>query len=65
MNKKSLFAVLLLLLLAAGAVLGLPLMAREIEKKAEALTVTATSDPSYVQYQRALPNEPTPAASVQ
>lgn len=49
MNKKSFFAILLIFLLAAASILGLPLMTRSIERRAEnaASTVTASPVPVY------------------
>lgn len=49
MNRKSILAILLILLLAAGSILGLPLFARCVERKAEnaVSTVTATPAPVY------------------
>ena len=49
MNKKSFFAVLLILLLAAASILGLPLMTHIIERRAEnaAPAVTASPVPVY------------------
>ena len=49
MNKKSVLAVLLILLLAAASILGLPLLARSIEHRAEnaAPAVTASPVPVY------------------
>ena len=47
MSKKSIIAVLFILLLTAASILGLPLMAHRIEKYAESVmpTVTATPHP--------------------
>ena len=42
MNRKSVLAVLLLLFLAAASILGLPVMAREMERKAEAAAAVAS-----------------------
>ena len=49
MNKKSFFAILLILLLAAASIVGLPLMTRSIEHRAEnaAPAVTAAPAPVY------------------
>ena len=48
MNKKSMIAVLLIILLAAVSVLGLPFMTHKMEQHAESLmqTVTATPQPN-------------------
>lgn len=45
MNKKSIIAVLLIILLAAASILGLPLMAHRIEKYAESVMPTVTATP--------------------
>ena len=45
MNKKSMIAVLLIILLAAVSVLGLPFMTHRIEQHAESLTSTVTVTP--------------------
>lgn len=45
MNKKSMIAVLLIILLAAVSVLGLPFMVDRMEQYAESLTPTVTSTP--------------------
>ncbi len=45
MNKKSMIAVLLIILLAAVSVLGLPFMTHKMEQYAESLTPTVTSTP--------------------
>ena len=45
MNKKSFFAILLILLLAAASILGLPLMTRSIERRAEKTTPAVTASP--------------------
>ena len=49
MNKKSFFAILLILLLTAASILGLPFLARSIERRAEnaASAVTASPVPVY------------------
>lgn len=49
MNKKSVLVVLLILLLATASILGLPLLARNIERRAEnaAPAVTAAPVPLY------------------
>ncbi len=46
MNKKSVIAVLLIVLLAAVSVLGLPFMVDRIEQHAESITSTVTRDTS-------------------
>lgn len=48
MNKKSMIAVLLIILLAAISVLGLPFMTYKIEQHAESImqTVTVTPQPN-------------------
>ena len=45
MNKKSIIAVLLIILLAAASILGLPIMAHRIEKYAESVMPTVTATP--------------------
>ena len=45
MNKKSMIAVLLIVLLAAVSVFGLPFMTHKIEQNAESLTPTVTATP--------------------
>ena len=45
MNKKSMIAVLLIILLATISVLGLPFMTHKIEQHAESLTPTVTATP--------------------
>ena len=45
MNKKSVSAVLLILLLAAASILGLPLLARSIERRAENAVSAITASP--------------------
>ncbi len=45
MNKKSMIAVLLIILLAAISVLGLPFMTHKIEQHAESITQTVTMTP--------------------
>ena len=45
MNKKSIVVVLLIVLLAAVSVLGLPFMTHKIEQNAESLTPTVTATP--------------------
>ena len=45
MNKKSMIAVLLIILLATISVLGLPFMTHKIEQNAESLTRTITATP--------------------
>ena len=45
MNKKSMIAVLLIILLAAVSVLGLPFMTHKIEQHAESITQTVTMTP--------------------
>lgn len=45
MNKKSMIAVLLIILLAAVSVLGLPFMTHKMEQHAESLMPTVTSTP--------------------
>jgi len=45
MNKKNFFAILLILLLAAASVLGLPLLARSIERRAENSVPAVTASP--------------------
>ena len=45
MNKKSIMAVLLIVLLAAVSILGLPYMTHKIEQNAESLTPTVTATP--------------------
>ena len=45
MNKKSMIAVLLIILLAAVSVLGLPFMTHKIEQHAESITRTVTMTP--------------------
>lgn len=49
MNKKSIFAILLILVLVAASILGLPLLARSIERRAEnaAPAVAASPVPVY------------------
>ena len=48
MKRKSVFALILILLLAAVSILGLPFMTHKIEQNAESLmpTVTATPQPN-------------------
>ena len=46
MNKKSVIAVLLIVLLAAVSVLGLPFMVDRIEQHAESITSTVTATPA-------------------
>ena len=48
MNRKSIFVLILILLLAAVSILGLPIMTHKIDQKAESLTpmVTATPPPN-------------------
>ena len=52
MNKKSMLALILFLLLAIASVLGLPLMARSIERRAEIKMpmVTVTPYPVEVEW---------------
>ena len=45
MNKKSIFAVLLIILLAAVSILGLPLVVHRIERQAESVMPTVTTTP--------------------
>ena len=45
MNKKSVIAVLLIVLLAAVSILGLPFMVDRIEQHAESITSTVTATP--------------------
>ena len=45
MNKKSILSVLLILLLTAASILGLPLMTRSIERRAENDTPAVTASP--------------------
>lgn len=45
MNKKSIIAVLFILLLAAASILGLPLMTHRIERYAESVMPTVTATP--------------------
>ena len=45
MSKKSIIAVLFILLLTAASILGLPLMAHRIEKYAESVMPTVTATP--------------------
>ena len=45
MNKKSVIAVLLIVLLAAVSVLGLPFMVDRMERRTESLTFTVTATP--------------------
>ena len=45
MNKKSVLAVLAIVLLAAVLVLGLPVMADRIKQRAESAAVTVTATP--------------------
>ena len=45
MNKKSMIAVGLIVLLAAVSVFGLPFMTHKIEQNAESLTRTVTATP--------------------
>lgn len=45
MNKKSIIAVLFILLLAVASILGLPLMAHRIERHAESVMPTVTATP--------------------
>ena len=45
MNKKSIIAVLFILLLTAASILGLPLMAHRIERQAESVMPTVTATP--------------------
>ena len=49
MNRKSIISVILILLLAAASILGLPLLAHSIERRAEnaAPAVTAAPAPVY------------------
>jgi hypothetical protein len=49
MNKKSVIAVLLILILAAVSVLGLPCVVRKVEEAAESslVMVTAAPEPEY------------------
>ena len=48
MNRKSILALILILLLAVLSILGLPFMTHKIEQNAESLmpTVTATPQPN-------------------
>lgn len=39
MNKKSIIAVFLIILLAAASILGLPLMVKSIERRAQTVTL--------------------------
>lgn len=45
MNKKSIIAVLFILLLAAASILGLTLMAHRIERYVESVMPTVTATP--------------------
>lgn len=45
MNRKSIFALILILLLAAVSIFGLPFMTHKIEQHAESLTPTVTATP--------------------
>ena len=45
MNKKSIIAVLFILLLAEASILGLPLMTHRIERYAESVMPTVTATP--------------------
>ena len=45
MNKKSIMAVLLIVLLAAVSILGLPFMVDRMERHTEGLTPTVTATP--------------------
>lgn len=45
MNRKSILAVLVILLLAAAALLGLPRMVRRIQEQAESAPVVVTCTP--------------------
>ena len=45
MNRKSLFALILILLLAVLSILGLPFMTHKIEQHAESITPTVTATP--------------------
>ena len=45
MNRKSILALILILLLAVISILGLPFMTHKIEQKAESLTPTVTATP--------------------
>lgn len=45
MSKKSIIAVLFILLLVAASILGLPLMAHRIERHAESVMPTVTATP--------------------
>ena len=49
MNRKSMISVILILLLAVASILGLPIMTRSIERRAENAVpaVTATPAPVY------------------
>ena len=48
MNRKSIFSLILILLLAAVSIFGLPFMTHKIEQHAETImqTVTATPQPN-------------------
>ena len=45
MNRKSILALILILLLAVLSILGLPFMTHKIEQNAESLTRTVTATP--------------------
>ena len=45
MNRKSIFSLILILLLAAVSIFGLPFMTHKIEQHAESLTPTVTATP--------------------
>ena len=45
MNRKSIFALILILLLAAVSILGLPFMVDRMEQRAESFTPTVTATP--------------------
>lgn len=45
MSKKSIIAVLFILLLTAASILGLPLVAHRIERQAESVMPTVTATP--------------------
>ena len=45
MNKKSIIAVLLIILLAAVSILGLPLVDQRIDRQAESVMPTVTATP--------------------
>ena len=45
MNRKSISALILILLLAAVSIFGLPFMTHKIEQHAESLTPTVTATP--------------------